>query len=82
MIVLLSKEQILACPSHSLLGHPLLSVLEEGTLSQSTYETEAVFYLCCSEEALDWQLPEKAAVLQTECFCDILPAVSCTEIQS
>ena len=61
--VLLSKKKFPACPSHTLLGHPPISVVEEGILSQSIYETEAVFYLCCSEEASAWQLPENAAVL-------------------
>ena len=76
--ILLSKKKFPACPSHRLLGHPPISVVEEGILSQSIYKTEAVFYLCCSEEASAWQLPENAAVLQVlsafVIFCQQCPA--------
>lgn len=43
--VLLSKKQILACPSHSLLGHPPISVVVEGILSQIIYKKLKQFFV-------------------------------------
>lgn len=70
------------CPSRSVLGHPQISVTEEGILSLSIYKTQIAFYPRYSEKAQDQWFPERKAVLQTEHSCNILLTVSCTEIQS
>lgn len=76
---LLSKTRIPPCPSHFLVGQPLISVVEEHTLSQSIYNTSSFLSLLLSGSLGPAAPREGGSVADSHCFRAIWPAVSCTD---